>query len=273
MKASRKALGIAIVAATLSMLPWAGAAADTEEQIVDVAGDAHGVTQPYHDGGAYGVLTSTLADLCTLVTGGPDCTGYGTPVDAISSDEADLLGVRIETLYEAIPVGDDGIDYRATGIGINLRTTAVPRRAGDAVTFRTLAELPGPECKLNLYVSVPETGAPTGDVNLHSTTTLADPCGDLAAHTALDGSNVQVTTSPPGLRITVPYALFGPSITGYLGEGTSIMRPWVHSTIIADVTENPIGWAGDMLDKTPRYVGFFVGDDMPTDVPCTRRCP
>jgi hypothetical protein len=273
MPAPRKILRVTLIAGAVAALPWAGAVAAPGEQITDVSGDAHGVMQPYHDGGAYGLLTDILADTCTLYSGGPDCTGNGTAIDQLSYGQADILGARISTIYDAIPVGDDGIDYRPTGIGIDIRTSAVPRIADGTVRFQVLALLPDDNCELNLQVSVPGTGAPSGDVNLHVGPTLASSCdGDVTpAHTPLDGSHIQVTTSPPGVKIAIPYSLYGPSILQYMGEETSIMEPWVHAGITSEAEEprTSIGW----LDKSPKYVGFYVGEDMPGDVPCTKNCP
>lgn len=268
--------GTAALAISIALLmPAAGARADGL-RVVDIADDAHGLMMPYDEGGLWGFATRTGAEVCTfariLVPNDGDCTGNGVPIPALSRPHADILALGVRTPYVAVPVGEDGIDYRATGLQVIAETAAVPRIPDGEVGFGLYAELAGASCRLYLQASVLATGALTGYVDLRDNAIDSTPCGTLPNRTMLSSEHLELVSAPAGVRVTIPYTLFGPEIQEYLAEGSLFERAWLFSGD-SRLLEQPPYVTVTGLDKAPRALGWVVGEDMPMDVGCTRGCP
>ncbi|MGI9018324.1 MAG: hypothetical protein ACR2HR_14685 [Euzebya sp.] len=106
----RAALCVLVLLLTVA-LAGPVAAADPNPQVTDIAGDANAINGQ------------------GLVTG----VGQATPADYAP---ADLRSVRYETMFEAVPVGGDGIDYRVTGLRAHIVTSAPAVSDGPTLIYR-----------------------------------------------------------------------------------------------------------------------------------------
>lgn len=232
----------------------------TVPHATDVAGDANGILTPMWNGGLVGFLIEQ-------VTGDRDPLGPGTP-SPVSEDQADLRSLTFATDHIAVPVGDDGIDYRATGLSIRFTTTSPP--FGDpALRFGVKLFIAPPEgeiCRAGVsgFVGQMEEWVDgsarfTGEVDAWGS--LCPPnrsAPEPRWTTRVNGASNTIT-------ITFPFDSLTSAERNLLGVGAVIYgaRGFTAPSLFS------VGY----LDATPTAEPFEVGSDVPPDVPCTSGCP
>lgn len=251
---SRTRWMVCIAAVVLAVPAGAGA---TSPHATDVAGDANGIMTPVWNGGLIGWLIETA-------TQDRDPLGNGTP-GPVSEDQADLRSLTFATDYVAVPVGDDGIDYRATAFMVHMTTTAPP--TGDpALGFAVkvfLVPLEGEVCRAGLYGHVGDwTTAPDGSARYVGE---VDAWGSQCPPNR-DVPDPRWTTQVDPARSEITIRFPFDSLTGgerrVLGEQALVYgaRAYTASSL-------------HQLDATETAEAFEIGSDVPPDVPCTRGCP
>ena len=233
--------------------------ADLAPHGTDIAGDANGVN---------GQGQKTL-------TGGPGSTSTGPA----SYAPADLREVFFETPYEAVPVGQDGIDYRATGLRIRLRMEAAPRSDAHTLVYSIVGKFNACNGRLKVHLRGPLSGAgDPADRSLYwaqATGTCPDGTGDVP----MPGSTVTVDAASKELSITIPLASLSESHRPYFAPDALIagIGGGGYYDGIRGVVSGLVRSQTDLLvpgiDDTPNMQDFTIGSDMPSDVPCTIGCP
>jgi hypothetical protein len=248
-------------AALVAVLGGVGsqANADLAPHGTDIAGDANGVN---------GQGQKTL-------TGVPGSTSTGPA----SYAPADLREVFFETPFEAVPVGQDGIDYRATGLRIRLSTESTPTSQAHTLVYSVVGRFNECNGRLKVHLRGPLSAAgDPADRSLYwskATGTCPDGTGDVA----MSGSTVTVDAASKELAITIPLAslsepqrpYFAPDalIAGIGGGGYYDGIRAVVSGLVRGQTDLLVPG----IDDTPNMPDFTIGSDMPSDVPCTIGCP
>jgi hypothetical protein len=187
--------------------------------------------------------------------------------------EADLLAVRFETTFVAIPIGEDGIDYQATGIRLHLLTAATPRSLGPTTSYRLTTHLPPGALGCRLSIGATFRGPlspPSADPAAFATAHIGGPADGC---TVADSGSVDadrsalrltVAEAPAGLTVEVPQTAFGEDARYHLDEGAVLPAPLAWTEVVS---------FSPRIDATRMGADFVVGSDMPADVPCTKRCP
>jgi hypothetical protein len=233
--------------------------AEPAPHIVDPRGDANALTFPYAPGGVVGNVQRTLFP--------DDPLGPGTATEPASLAPADLLSVRFETTFVAIPIGEDGIDYRGTGIRVDLRTTEAPRSLGLTTLYEIATHLPSGSvgCRHNFSAVFP--GQDGGNAQPYARAGVggsADGCwAGEGGSVTLPAATLTVVAQPPGLVIQIAADTVPEDIRPMFEEGGVIQSP-VAWTALASIAPR--------IDGTLRGPDFIIGSDMPADVPCTKGC-
>lgn len=202
----------------------AAPASATGTTITDQAGDANGVNGAWYSAAMLGYITEEARN---VAFGGQDPAGEGVATPG-SQAYADLRELRFETEHEAVPVGADGIDYRATGLRISFRTEEpAVAPAGTGYLYLSVIAwmrgVSGPSCRTQLSVNADETGALTGGRWYR----FEDCDGGLVSATNAAWS---ATRSADGRTITLrfPFSSLDPFGQTYLVEGGALIGP--HAT-------------------------------------------
>ncbi|HEX9890926.1 MAG TPA: hypothetical protein VGB28_02555 [Actinomycetota bacterium] len=234
------------------------AAGTAGPHIVDPEGDANGLAFPYAPGGVVG---NTQRELFP-----DDPLGPGTPTGPATIPAADIVSVTFETPYIAVPIGEDGIDYRQTGFRVRFRTAATPASVGPTTSYDIGTYLPPGTVGCRLFFNATFPGAPSGGAPTARASVggSADGCwaGDVTINLP---AGLTVTTSPPGLVIDVPIASVSEELRPMFEEGSGVLQSPAASTSVGSFVPR--------VDATLRFPDFLIGSDMPPDVPCTKGCP
>ena len=244
---------------TILVLGGVAQGAEPAPHIVDPRGDANAVTFPYAPGGVVGNLQRTLfAD---------DPLGPGTATEPASVAPADLLSVRFETTFVAIPIGEDGIDYRGTGVRVHMQTTEAPRSLGPTTLYEIATHLPSGSLGCRHSFSAVFPGQESGNAPPFARAGVggsADGCWAGEAGSVTLPAVLTAVAQPPGLVIQVATDSVTEDVRPMFEERTAIQSP-VAWTALASVAPR--------IDGTLRAPDFVIGSDMPADVPCTKGCP
>lgn len=261
------------------------ATAETAPHITDIAGDANGIGKQGFGCNSPGPLP-------------PICLGDQVPLGHVSTGPAsygpaDLREVRFETPYEAVPVGDDGIDYRGTGFAFHIRTEATP--ASDAATLVYSLRGGLNNCWSWFKVFIRGPLSPASDPSDRAVewgqakSPYSGDCPDgVLAHVRMTSPDVEI--DPERRELTVTFHLaslpqahrpyFEPGVV--LGAGWELgaeaagprvfVAPLVKGTEVVGLSSLYPGQR-PRIDETPTGAPFVIGSDMPEDVPCTSGCP
>lgn len=225
-------------------------------QIVDQAGDANGINGQWYD---YGTVGAAIWFVYDGVFGG-DPFGEGQRTEG-SYGPGDLRAGRLETMYEAVPVGDDGIDHRATGVRLRIGTEERPE-APDGTRLRlglflTQYDPDGTECPTRISTRISGADDP-GRISWFRDS--IGGCSDVDAER--EPSGWKAFRDGNEVVFEMPASALSPSGAAFFSEGALFMEP--HAFAELEVVT---------LDASPAGSHFVVGEDMPADVPCTSGCP
>ena len=224
--------------------------------VYDIEGDANGLGLYHVPGGQVRDLLGDALD--------NDPFGGGVSTGPASTAGSDILSLGYETSYDAVPVGADGIDYRATGLRVHLRTAAQPGAPVGSASYIVFAHLTdgfGTTCRTSFGVTIPEGGGAgtypvTWSFENQFTSICPRPSG---AYTHPDWT-AQVTAT--GITMTFPMSGLAEEERFVIDEGVPFTRTLGITRVSAA-----------QMDRSPFGPSWSVGQDMPADVPCTTGCP
>lgn len=168
-------------------------------------------------------------------------------------------------------MGEDGIDYRATGLKIHFRTEATPGSDATTIFYRVRVDVDGCYSFLDAFVRGTSSGP------------LDPPDKSIEWNKREDGCPYQSESTNPGwtatighaakeLVMTLRYDTLSATELGFLDEGSILgssvanTRTYVGAFFVGtDFTAQ--------FDESPMGTNFEVGSDMPTDLRCTTGCP
>jgi len=236
----------------------------------------------------YGTAAGAVNDIAGDANGlGP--AGAHQDSRPASFGPADLRYAGIETTYEAIPVGEDGIHYEPTGLVIRLGTEAPPDvpDCPDPLSalcpvgpsaYRLATTIDGHSVRLDATVHREADGSLDAIAYLH----VADGCsggGGTCWRRFRASWEATVDLERKEVVVRFPFASLAPDEADLIGLGNTLGQP--RGETILSYTTSTVQAAGQTLilergvsaDVTPRARDFLVGSDVPPDVPCTRGCP
>jgi len=248
--------GTAMVA-VLALLPAeAAGAADPAPLVTDLAGDANFLGLYHVPGGQVRAIFGDQLD--------SDPFNGGVSTAPASYGPGDLTSVRYETPYVAVPVGDDGVDYRATGLRVHLRTAEQPRSPAGTSNYTVYVWLIDEfetMCRSSLSVALGEgQGAGTYPVVWRFETQFDSLCPRPGG--GYTSPEWLATVGPMGITMNIPASGLLEEERFVIAEG-AVMRKTLGITSVSAA----------QLDRTPFGADWKVGQDMPADVPCTTGCP
>ncbi len=233
------------------------AAGPVAPQVTDQAGDANALTFPYARGGQVGGIERSFFP--------EDPFGPGVQTGPASWGPGDLTSARLETTHEAVPVGEDGVDFRATGIRVRLSTVEQPRSAGPTTVYVLGAMLAETGCALFVEVQfIGPASPPSQDPPVSALVQLGNSADTCFADATVRDPRLTVTPDPTGVTVQIPLAAIPEEHAFGLAEGALIETPQAWSEAVSFVPR---------IDSTLAGRDFRVGEDMPADVPCTIGCP
>lgn len=194
-----------------------------------------------------------------LVAGGP-ADGSATPQQYAP---ADLLSVTYATTYDAVPVGDDGIDYQATGVQARIVTSEPAASDGPTLIYRLNVDVGFCGGFLQHYVNGPAS-APTDGEGLEFRQFASRGC---AADATVTNDAWTATVEDSTLVFSFPYAGMAAAELKSFAVGRVI------STTAAEVRTQLGVATAPAIDLTAAGRSFKIGSDLPADVPCTTGCP
>lgn len=187
---------------------------------------------------------------------------------------ADVRALIFETTSVAVPVGDDGIDYQATGVKVHFRTEATPMSDGPTLIYRLNANVDGCDSFLQAFLrgasSTPNDPADK-TIQWRQLVGAACPNGPLASTVTNAGWTVTIDATAKELVMSFPYSKLSSAQLTYMDEGSIL------SALVANTRTNfgtpAASVTAPQFDESPTGEDFEVGSDMPEDVPCTTGCP
>lgn len=213
-----------------------------------------------------------IAGDANLANGQGLVVGAGEQATAPASyGPADVRAVIFETTSVAVPVGDDGIDYQATGLNIHFRTEATPMSDGPTLIYRLNANVDGCGSFLQAFLrGASSTPSDPADKTIQWRQ-LAAGCPDGVVTATNTGWKVTVDATAKELVMSFPYNKLNSAQLTYMDEGSTL------SALVANTRTNfgtPAASAtAPQFDESPTGEDFEIGSDMPEDVPCTTGCP
>lgn len=197
-------------------------------------------------------------------------TGEGVATGPASYGPADLRSVDIKTTYEAIRVGADGLDYRATGLQIILRAEELPRSDGPTLNYRLTANAQG-DCRsyFQAFVRGPSSrpeDPPNGTIEWYQ---LDASCREGVRITSMP-FKATVSQELNAVVMEFTYAELSVRQREMLAPGSILLNPQgsvrtIYGTPAATMT-------APVIDRTIFGPHWEVGSDIPADVPCTTGC-
>lgn len=208
-----------------------------------------------------------------------DANGLGriveVPTSPASYGAADLVSVELETAYTANSIGEDGIDYRPTGLRVVFKTFGSPADiVPGADTLFGLSTMDfGRIMHLEGVISKSSSGVLTADARLRldgDCAESADKCWERSG----DSWTAEVDETQNTLTLTYPFSSLTTDEQELIGVGSILwlpaaqtVQPYVYPGAEAGNTESPAP-----IDRTPEGRLFIVGADVPEDVDCTDEC-
>jgi hypothetical protein len=210
---------------------------------------------------------------------GLNATGLQVDTRPASYDRADLLTVRMETTYDAIPVGDDGVHHEPTGLAITVGTLAAPGTIedGEGLVYRLDTVIAGCRSYLEAWIYNDVTTARWDQVDGPP---AACPDGEnqqSPGHGAKPEWTATVDPVTKTVRSWYPFASLSTRQADYLKVGSSLRTPRGGTLALREYSTwngatGRMG-AGLLLDGTATGPDFVIGSDVPADIPCTKGCP
>ena len=228
-------------AIAVSVLSGGTAGASTSPHVVDLAGDANGLTTPYTHGGAVGgALRLILPN---------DPFGPGTTTEPASWAPGDLHSVRFSTVWAP---GSQG--PVPTGVRVHLKTGARPTGLPGGVTYvvrATVQDAQGSaECPIFFQAQFADTGAtPTVGVQIGN---ALDPCV-YTELLAIAHESFTVNVADDGLTMTFPLDALAASAPPFFESGTRLATPWAWVNVVR------VG----RTDSAPSGRTYLLGEDLP----------
>jgi hypothetical protein len=235
---SRTAVAAAALAVGALVLP--AGAADPAPHVTDQASDANAIN-------GQGLLVGGAAD--------------GTPGQSYAP--ADLLSVTYATTFDAVPVGEDGIDYEATGVQARIVTTAPAKSDGPTLIYRLNVDVGTCGGFVQYYLNGPAS-PPTDGKGLEFRQFASRGCD---ANATVRNPAWTVTQDGTALVFALPYEGMAPA------EAKNFAVGKVVSTVGAEVRTQLGVLTAPAIDLTGAGKSFKIGSDLPADVPCTVGCP
>jgi hypothetical protein len=251
----------ATLAAALMLVVLAGPAGahEVEGWIKDIEGDANFLNTQGFSG-----------------TVGDNPLDPGVSTGGAQVAPADIRAVRFATEFIEVPVGDDGIDYQATGVTVSIVTEETPRSDGPTMMYRLNVNVDG-GCNsfLQAYLRG-ATSLPEDPANGRSEWRQLDAgCPDGATTVGLTDATIDATQNAIVLRL--PFEQLTPAQLAILDPGSMLMIPQGSTrTVFTWGTQGVLPYSGltaPQIDETVIGEDWTVGQDMPEDVPCTLNCP
>ncbi|MGH2710536.1 MAG: hypothetical protein ACRDH9_04950, partial [Actinomycetota bacterium] len=205
-------------------------------------------------------------------------TGQQPDTRPASYDPADLRTVTLETTYDAIPVGEDGIDYVPTGLGVRFGTTGTPDapEGGPIAVYRVDVRLDGHDVYLEGRV-IHEWGQPARAVSLIQ---MTDGClGGEGQCWSRSRGTATIDPARKELVVRFPLASLDAEELALLGPGNVLVYPrggttLSHGSLFVQAGGRRTQVEREVrLDLTVTGGDFRIGSDVPPDVPCTVGCP
>ena len=207
---------------------------------------------------------------------GADPTGSGTSTAPLSYGPADIRAIDFKTTYTSVPIGDDGIDYQATGVQVIMKTEQTPKSDGPTLIYRVGVNVGG---GCNSFLQ----GFLRGASSLPN-----DPADKAIQWRQLDAGcpDAVVTKTMPfaatvsaeqsAIIMDFDYSKLTPAQRAAFEVGSLLSAPAgsVRTNFTwGGVPPAPGGATAPAIDVTVIGGEWEVGSDMPADVPCTINCP
>lgn len=201
----------------------------------------------------------------------------GTGTGGAQLHGADIRAIRFATDYVAIPIGDDGIDYQATGVTIEFVTEATPRSDGPTTIYRLNVNVDGIcnsfiQAYLRGETSLPEDP----EHRMLQWRQLDGGCPDGATSVRMP-VDAAIDDDRSSLVMRLPYDQLTEAQRSALDEGSVLFAPQGNTrTNFTWGNQGVLPYSGltaPQIDATVVGDEWIVGQDMPEDVPCTLNCP
>ena len=251
----------ATLAAALMLVVLAGPAGahEVEGWIEDIEGDANFLNTQGFSG-----------------TVGDNPLDPGMSTGGAQVAPSDIRAVRFVTEYEAIPIGDDGLDYVATGLAISIHTEVTPRSDGPTMMYRLNVNVDG---GCNSFIQAYLRGAgslPEDPANGRAEWRQLDAgCPDGATTVGL--ADAIIDDHEAGIVMRLPFDQLTPAQLAILDPGSMLLAPQGSTrTVFTWGSQGALPFSGltaPQVDETVLGDEWIVGQDMPEDVPCTLNCP
>ena len=207
---------------------------------------------------------------------GADPTGSGTSTAPLSYASADIRAIDFKTTYTSVPVGDDGIDYQATGVQVIMKTEDTPGSDGPTLIYRVGVNVGG-GCNsfLQGFLRGPSSLPNDPADKAVQWRQLDAACPD-AVSTKLMPFPVIVSAEQSAIVMDFDYSKLTPAQAAAFGVGSLLSAPQgsVRTNFTwGGVPPVPGGATAPAIDVTVIGSEWEVGSDMPADVPCTSNCP
>ncbi|HEX9892221.1 MAG TPA: hypothetical protein VGB28_09195 [Actinomycetota bacterium] len=210
---------------------------------------------------------------------GLNAAGLQLDTRPASYDRADLLTIRMETTYDTVPVGEDGVHHEPTGLAITVGTVATPGTIEDreGLVYRVDTVIAGCRSYLEAWIYNDVTTARWDQVDGPP---AACPDGEnqqAPGHGSKPEWTATVDPASKTVRSWYPFASLSARQADYLKVGNSLRTPRGGTLALREYSTwngatGRIG-AGLLLDATATGPDFVIGSDVPPDVPCTKGCP
>lgn len=201
----------------------------------------------------------------------PDPTGEGVSTAPLSYGPADLRAIDFKTTYDAIPVGDDGIDYRATGVQVIMKTEQTPKSDGPTLIYRLNVNVDG-GCNsfLQAFLRGPSSTPNDPADKAIQWRQLDASCPDAVATKLLTFPAI-VSAETAALIMDFQYSKLTQGQRDILDPGSILSAP--QGGVRTNFSTPAAGATAPLIDRTAVGQEWVVGSDMPADVPCTTNCP
>lgn len=191
----------------------------------------------------------------------------------VSYPSADLVSVDLQTPYEAVPVGENGIDYQPKELRVVFEMAASPGNveAGSQLVYRVVAE----DVNGFLYVEGVVSKSPTGTVASTARLRKANSQCSLEPDSCWSASKpewtAQINASQKTLTLTFPFSSLVSQESREIGIGEIIWFPEA-STLVPGTDGAVQDVVSGRIDTAPFGHSYVVGAEVPEDVDCAQEC-
>jgi hypothetical protein len=257
MRRALMAMTVSLLAAVLAH----PASAATSDWITDQAGDANFLNGEQ-------TLGSPLVCVSGNCVTAPDPSGDGVATAPLSYGPADIRGLRFETTFTAVPIGDDGIHYQATGVKVSMVLDSVPKSDGPTIIYRVNANVGG-ACNsfLQAFVRGPSSVSQTDPADLAIQWRQLDATCPDGVKTVTVPFNATIDTAQKAIVLNFAYSKLTAAERTALSTGVALMTPQASTRTFLVALTAP------EFDQSSIGQAWVIGSDLPADVPCTTNCP